>query len=71
MPFIKLNLSNACRSLATQAVPSYSHNDSNLDKSLKRLDQDVRRTGRITRRELEDVLEELRHTSTLCRDWRT
>lgn len=52
------------KSQATQAVPSHSHNDSNLDRSLKRLDQDVRRTGRITRRELEDVLEELRHTKS-------
>jgi leucine-rich PPR motif-containing protein len=53
------------RSLTTQAVPSHSQNDSNLDRSLKRLDQDVRRVGRITRRELEDVLEELRHTSMI------
>ncbi|XP_069704273.1 leucine-rich PPR motif-containing protein, mitochondrial [Periplaneta americana] len=50
------------RSLATQAVSSHNRNDSSLDRSLKRLDQDVRRTGRITKRELEDVLEELRHT---------
>lgn len=48
-------------SLATQAVSSHNH-DSSLDRSLKRLDHDVRRTGRITKRELEDVLEELRHT---------
>ncbi|XP_023722989.1 leucine-rich PPR motif-containing protein, mitochondrial isoform X2 [Cryptotermes secundus] len=52
------------RSLTTQAVPSHSHNDSNLDRSLRRLDQDVRRIGRITRRELEDVLEELRHAKS-------
>lgn len=56
------------RSLTTQAVPSHSHNDSSLDRSLKRLDQDVRRTGRITRRELEDVLEELRHTSMIKKE---
>ncbi|XP_065092380.1 leucine-rich PPR motif-containing protein, mitochondrial [Ochlerotatus camptorhynchus] len=31
-----------------------------LDRSLKRLDEDVRRSGRISRRDLEDVLEEIR-----------
>ncbi|XP_058819809.1 leucine-rich PPR motif-containing protein, mitochondrial [Topomyia yanbarensis] len=31
-----------------------------LDRSLKRLDDDVRRSGRISRRDLEDVLEEIR-----------
>lgn len=31
-----------------------------LERSLKRLDEDVRRSGRISRRDLEDVLEEIR-----------
>ncbi|XP_067009709.2 leucine-rich PPR motif-containing protein, mitochondrial [Anabrus simplex] len=50
------------KSLATQTVSTPSQQESNLDRSLRRLDQDVRRLGRISRRELEDVLEELRHT---------
>ena len=32
----------------------------NLDTQLKRLDQDVRRSGRISRRDLEEILEEIR-----------
>lgn len=35
--------------------------DQNLERSLKRLDQDVRRAGRITRRDIEEILEEIRH----------
>uniref|UniRef100_A0A6P4EQJ3 Leucine-rich PPR motif-containing protein, mitochondrial n=1 Tax=Drosophila rhopaloa TaxID=1041015 RepID=A0A6P4EQJ3_DRORH len=31
-----------------------------LDKQIRRLDQDVRRTGRISRRDLEEVLDEIR-----------
>ncbi|XP_005185081.3 leucine-rich PPR motif-containing protein, mitochondrial [Musca domestica] len=34
--------------------------DLSLDKQIKRLDQDVRRMGRISRRDIEDVLEEIR-----------
>lgn len=45
------------RSLATQV-----QHDQTLDSCLRRLDQDVRRTGRISRRDIEDVLEEIRHT---------
>ncbi|XP_065358584.1 leucine-rich PPR motif-containing protein, mitochondrial [Calliphora vicina] len=36
--------------------------DLSLDKQLKRLDKDVRRIGRISRRDIEDVLEEIRVT---------
>lgn len=36
--------------------------EQNLERSLKRLDQDVRRAGRISRRDIEDVLEEIRST---------
>lgn len=36
--------------------------DQNLEKRLKSLDQDVRRSGRISRRDIEDVLEEIRNT---------
>ena len=34
--------------------------DVNLEKQLRRLDQDVRRIGRISRRDIEEVLEEIR-----------
>ncbi|XP_017471472.1 PREDICTED: leucine-rich PPR motif-containing protein, mitochondrial isoform X2 [Rhagoletis zephyria] len=34
--------------------------DLNLDKQLRRLDQDVRRVGRISRRDIDEVLEEIR-----------
>lgn len=43
---------------ASAAVPLSS--DQGLERSLKRLDQDVRRTGRISRRDLEEVLDEIR-----------
>lgn len=36
--------------------------DLSLEKQLKRLDKDVRRIGRISRRDIEDVLEEIRVT---------
>ncbi|XP_022911098.2 leucine-rich PPR motif-containing protein, mitochondrial [Onthophagus taurus] len=45
------------RSLATQAVAQH---DQNLERRLRSLDQDVRRSGRISRRDIEDVLEEIR-----------
>nr|XP_023028238.1 leucine-rich PPR motif-containing protein, mitochondrial-like [Leptinotarsa decemlineata] len=34
--------------------------DHNLESSLRRIDHDVRRSGRISRRDIEDVLEEIR-----------
>jgi hypothetical protein len=37
------------------SIPSQS-----LENSLKRLDQDVRRSGRISRRDLEEILDEIR-----------
>ncbi|GJQ86626.1 hypothetical protein Trydic_g15730 [Trypoxylus dichotomus] len=46
------------RSLSAQA--SVQH-DQNLERSLRRIDQDVRRSGRISRRDIEDVLEEIRN----------
>ncbi|KAJ8982699.1 hypothetical protein NQ317_004506 [Molorchus minor] len=45
--------------LATQAS---TLTDQNLENSLKRIDQDVRKSGRISRRDIEDVLEEIRNT---------
>ncbi|XP_072376405.1 leucine-rich PPR motif-containing protein, mitochondrial [Diabrotica undecimpunctata] len=36
--------------------------DQNLETSLRRIDQDVRKSGRISRRDIEDVLEEIRQT---------
>lgn len=53
--------SQFARCLATQVTQSRENQEVNLDRSLRRLDQDVRRTGRITRKELEYVLEELRN----------
>lgn len=49
------------RSLATEASQRSQH-DQNLERSIRRLDQDVRRSGRISRRDIEDILEEIRHT---------
>ncbi|XP_049788788.1 leucine-rich PPR motif-containing protein, mitochondrial [Schistocerca nitens] len=53
--------SQFARVLATQVGQTRENQEVNLDRSLRRLDQDVRRTGRITRKELEDVLGDLRH----------
>ncbi|KFB39253.1 hypothetical protein ZHAS_00006602 [Anopheles sinensis] len=47
---------NFTSGFATAAINSKS----GLDRSLKRLDEDVRRSGRISRRDLEEVLEEIR-----------
>ncbi|KAB0799524.1 hypothetical protein PPYR_07404 [Photinus pyralis] len=49
------------RSLTSQVTAQH---DQNLDRSLKRLDQDVRRVGRISRQDIEDVLEEIRSSRT-------
>ncbi|XP_071440491.1 leucine-rich PPR motif-containing protein, mitochondrial [Hetaerina americana] len=50
------------RSLATQSVERVRQNENTLERSLRRLDMDVRRSGRITRKELEEVLEEMKHS---------
>lgn len=42
------------------ATAAAGNNSQGLDRSLKRLDEDVRRSGRISRRDLEEVLEEIR-----------
>lgn len=39
---------------------SFQATDKNLDQSIKKLDQDVRRSGRISRRDIEEVLEDIR-----------
>lgn len=44
--------------MATNNIPTRVDND--IEKHLRRLDNDVRRMGRISRRDLEDVLEEIR-----------
>uniref|UniRef100_A0A6B2E5A6 Putative bicoid mrna stability factor n=1 Tax=Phlebotomus kandelakii TaxID=1109342 RepID=A0A6B2E5A6_9DIPT len=44
----------------SQGFSTAARSDQNLDRSLKRLDQDVRRSGRISRRDLEEILEEIR-----------
>nr|CAD7437873.1 unnamed protein product [Timema bartmani] len=53
--------SSSTQTFATEPATSSTHNE-NLERSLRRLDQDVKRSGRISKRELEDILEELRHT---------
>ncbi|XP_018326773.1 leucine-rich PPR motif-containing protein, mitochondrial [Agrilus planipennis] len=49
------------RSLATQATVQH---DSSLEYGLRKIDQGVRRTGRISRQDIEDILEELRNSRT-------
>ncbi|KAK5643251.1 hypothetical protein RI129_007096 [Pyrocoelia pectoralis] len=49
------------RSLTSQVTAQH---DQSLDRSIKRLDQDVRRVGRISRQDIEDVLEEIRSSRT-------
>jgi len=39
--------------------------DSNLDRNLKRLDNEARRAGRVSKRELDEILEEIRQTSKI------
>ncbi|CAH1159971.1 unnamed protein product [Phaedon cochleariae] len=43
------------------ATQSSTLTDQNLESSLRRIDQDVRKSGRISRRDIEDVLEEIRN----------
>lgn len=45
--------------MATAAARS---NGESLERTLRRLDQDVRRVGRISRRDIEDILEEIKST---------
>ena len=35
-----------------------------LEASLRRIDQDVQRVGRVSRRDVEDLLDELRHSTS-------
>ncbi|XP_030763676.1 leucine-rich PPR motif-containing protein, mitochondrial [Sitophilus oryzae] len=46
------------RTLATQTSSQY---DQNLERRLRTLDQDVRKSGRVSRRDIEDVLEEIQN----------
>ncbi|XP_066146551.1 leucine-rich PPR motif-containing protein, mitochondrial [Euwallacea fornicatus] len=46
------------RTLATQ---TNTQHDQSLERRFKSLDQDVRKSGRISRRDIEDVLEEIRN----------
>lgn len=54
---LEIFFSHNIRNFAT--VSAINPSDT-LDKSLKRLDNDVRRSGRISRRDLEEILEEIR-----------
>lgn len=49
------------RSFANQTATQHGEN---LETSLRRLDQDVRRSGRISRRDIDDILEALRDASS-------
>ncbi|GAB0096334.1 Leucine-rich PPR motif-containing protein [Sergentomyia squamirostris] len=48
-----------CGSIS-QGFSTSARTDQNLERSLKRLDNDVRRSGRISRRDIEEILEEIR-----------
>ncbi|XP_055917516.1 leucine-rich PPR motif-containing protein, mitochondrial [Eupeodes corollae] len=50
-----------CSNLINGYATTAAKTDLSLDKQLKRLDSDVRRTGRIARRDIEEVLDEIRH----------
>ncbi|XP_044750099.1 leucine-rich PPR motif-containing protein, mitochondrial [Coccinella septempunctata] len=59
------NFVNASQCLCGAVTTPFSsqatlHHEQNLEKSLKRIDQDVRKSGRISKRDIEDVLEEIR-----------
>ncbi|ETN57784.1 bicoid stability factor [Anopheles darlingi] len=49
-----------CGNFTSGFATAAANSPSGLDRSLKRLDEDVRRSGRISRRDLEEVLEEIR-----------
>ncbi|XP_058057678.1 leucine-rich PPR motif-containing protein, mitochondrial [Anopheles bellator] len=49
-----------CGNFTSGFATAAASSKSGLDRSLKRLDEDVRRSGRISRRDLEEVLEEIR-----------
>uniref|UniRef100_A0A182NB72 Very long-chain specific acyl-CoA dehydrogenase, mitochondrial n=1 Tax=Anopheles dirus TaxID=7168 RepID=A0A182NB72_9DIPT len=49
-----------CGNFTSGFATAATKSKSGLDRSLKRLDDDVRRSGRISRRDLEEVLEEIR-----------
>ena len=58
------------RTLSTQpsAVPLSLESSSGLqtlDKALQKLDLDIRKTGRISTKEVEDIYEEVKVTGTL------
>lgn len=57
MYFLEISCSGFC-SAVTENIGS--REDTGIERQLRRLDNDVRRLGRISRRDLEDVLEELR-----------
>ncbi|XP_058445927.1 leucine-rich PPR motif-containing protein, mitochondrial [Malaya genurostris] len=58
------NLVQQSQCLCINSISGFATSAANsgqaLDRSLKRLDDDVRRSGRISRRDIEDVLEEIR-----------
>ncbi|KAL3266917.1 hypothetical protein HHI36_011067 [Cryptolaemus montrouzieri] len=52
-----------CGAIASPFSSQHSiQRDQSIDRSLKRIDQDVRKSGRISRRDIEEVLEEIRNS---------
>ncbi|CAB3371624.1 Hypothetical predicted protein [Cloeon dipterum] len=51
----------AIRALATQQVISIRQ-ENTLDKSLRKIDQEARRAGRISKRELDEILDEIKQS---------
>ncbi|XP_075224635.1 bicoid stability factor [Lycorma delicatula] len=54
------NFSHNFTTAAVAATTSHQQNENSVDRSIKRLDEDARRIGRISRRELEEVIEEIK-----------
>ncbi|XP_046388703.1 leucine-rich PPR motif-containing protein, mitochondrial [Ischnura elegans] len=55
---------NVFRALATQRVESRKQNENSFERNLRRLDMDVRRSGRISRKDLEEVIEEMKRSTS-------
>lgn len=53
-----------CSTLSSGFATAASKQDQTLERTLKKLDQDVRRSGRISRRDIEEVLDEIRIQKT-------
>ncbi|KAG4071985.1 hypothetical protein HA402_016225 [Bradysia odoriphaga] len=54
----------SCSAFTQGFASAIQRPDLNLDESIKKLDQDVRRIGRISRRDIEEVFDEVRRIKT-------